>query len=54
MDYIDIGVWRKEIKFIKVSKYSRKEMEEISRIAQVFHLQLVDYNKSTERIKSVR
>lgn len=54
VDYTDVGVLRKEIMFIKVSKCSSRDMEEITRIAQVFHLQLVDYNKTTVLIESVQ
>lgn len=54
VDYTGIGTWRKEIMFIKVSKCSSNDMEEITRIVQVFHLQVVDYKKTTALIESVQ
>lgn len=54
VDYTDIGVWRKELMFIKISKCSTKDMEEISRITQVFNIKIVDYNKTTALIESVQ
>lgn len=54
VDYTDVGVWRKEIMFIKVNKCSSKDMEEITRLAQVFHLQMLDYNKTTVLVESVK
>lgn len=54
VDYTDVSVWRKEVMFIKISKCSSKDMEEITRITQVFHLQIVGSNRTTALIESVK
>lgn len=54
VDYTDIAVLRKEIMFIKISRCTSKDMEEILRIAQVFCLCLVDYNQTTAILESVQ
>lgn len=54
IDYTDIGVCRKEIMFIKINKCSSKDMEEITRLVQVFKLKIMDYNKTTALIESIQ
>ncbi len=45
IDLSDIAVNMKEILFVRVNNCSNEDKEEIFRIAQVFHLNIVDYGK---------
>ncbi len=47
IDLSDLAVNMKEILFMKVNSCTDKDKEEIFRIAQVFELKIVDYNKKT-------
>lgn len=47
IDYTDIPVHMKEILYIKINHCKEADKAEIFRIAQVFHLQIADYNKNT-------
>ena len=44
----------KEILFVKINFCTEKDKEEIFRIAQVFNLKIVDYNKNTILIESLQ
>lgn len=54
MDFTEVPVNMKEILFVKVSSCSEKDKEEIFRIAQVFDLKIVDYNKKTVLLECVQ
>ena len=47
LDFTDLSINMKEILFVKVHSCSEKDKEEAFRIAQVFDLKIVDYNKNT-------
>lgn len=54
IDLTDISINMKEILFVKISCCTEKDKEEIFRIAQVFDLKIVDYNKNTILIECVQ
>lgn len=54
VDYTDVDVHIKELMFVRVSGCSEKEVEEIFRIAQVFHAAVIDYNRDAVLIESVK
>jgi acetolactate synthase-1/3 small subunit len=54
MDFTEVPVNMKEILFVKVTSCSEKDKEEIFRIAQVFDLKIVDYNKKTVLLECVQ
>lgn len=53
LDFTDLAINMKEILFVKVHSCSEKDKEEAFRIAQVFELKIVDYNKNTLLFESV-
>lgn len=54
IDFTDIPIHKKELLFIKVGSCSEKDREEIFRIVQTFNLTVVDYNKNTVLVQSVK
>lgn len=54
IDFTDIAINMKEILYIKISCCNEKDKEEIFRIAQVFELKIVDYNKTTVLLECVQ
>ena len=54
VDITDIPINMKEILYVKISFCTEKDKEEIFRIAQVFDLKIVDYNKNTILIESLQ
>lgn len=54
MDFTEVPVNMKEILFVKVCSCSEKDKEEVFRIAQVFDLKIVDYNKKTVLLECVQ
>ena len=47
LDFTDIPIHMKEIMFVKINSCSEKDKEEAFRIAQVYGVKVVDYNKNT-------
>lgn len=54
VDLTDMAVNMKEILFLKVNSCSEKDKEEIFRIAQVFGIKIIDYNKNTVLLECVQ
>lgn len=54
MDFTEIPINMKELLFIKVSSCNDKDKEEVFRIAKVFDLKIVDYNKNTVLLECVK
>ena len=54
MDFTEIPINMKEILFIKVNSCSEKDKEEIFRVAQVFDLKIIDYNKKSVLVECVQ
>ena len=54
MDFTEIPINMKELLFIKVSSCNDKDKEEVFRIAKVFDLKIVDYNKNTVLLECVQ
>lgn len=54
VDYTDIPIHLKELMFVKMTNCSEREISEIFRIAQVFHVNVVDYNRESVLIESVQ
>lgn len=47
VDYTNIPIHMKEILFVKINSCTEKDKAEVFRIAQVFGIKIVDYNKSS-------
>lgn len=47
IDYTDIPIYMKELLFVRINHCDDTDKVEIFRIAEVFHLKVVDYNKNT-------
>lgn len=54
VDFTNVAIHLKEIMFIKVKNCSAQDMTEIFRIAQVFSLKIIDYNRTTALIECVK
>lgn len=54
VDYTDVAIHMKELMFVKVSRCSEKDMEEIFRISQIFNITVIDYNRDAVLIESVK
>lgn len=54
MDFTEIPINMKELLFIKVSSCNDKDKEEVFRIAKVFDLKIVDYNRNTVLLECVQ
>ena len=54
VDYTDIPIHIKELMFVKISNCTERDVSEIFRIAQVFHVTVIDYNRNTVLIESVQ
>lgn len=54
IDFTDVAIHLKEIMFIKVKNCTAQDMAEIFRMAQVFHLNAIDYNQTDVLIESVK
>lgn len=53
IDFTDAALHMKEILFIKINSCSKPDKEEVFRIAQVFDLDIVDYDRKTVLLESV-
>lgn len=53
VDFTNIPIHMKEILFIKVNKCTQTDKEEIFRIAQVFGIKIIDYDKKTVLLECV-
>jgi len=54
VDFTDIPIIMKEIMFIKVGSCSVADKDEIFHLAQVYNLQVIDYNKKTIMVQCVK
>ena len=54
MDFTEMPVIKKEILFVKINSCSEKDKEEIFRIAKVFSLLVIDYNRNTALLECVQ
>ncbi len=54
VDYTDRTIHIKELMFVKISVCSDKDIEEIFRIAKVFHIAVRDYNQKNVLVESVQ
>lgn len=54
VDYTELPVHMKEVLFVKVSHCSEADKTEAFRIAQVFGLKIIDYNKKTLLMECVQ
>lgn len=54
VDFTETSIHMKEILFVKINSCSEKDKEEIFRIAQVFGLKIVDYNRKTVLLECVQ
>lgn len=54
VDYTDRTIHIKELMFVKISVCSNKDIEEIFRIAKVFHIAVRDYNQKNVLVESVQ
>ncbi len=54
MDFSEVPIHKKELLYIRVNSCSEKDKAEIFRIAQVFSLEVIDYNKSTVIVQCVK
>jgi acetolactate synthase-1/3 small subunit len=54
VDYTDIPTHRKELLFIRVSKCNEQDKTEVFRIANIFGLSIIDYDKNTILLECVQ
>lgn len=54
MDFTEIPINMKELLYVKISSCSEKDKEEIFRVAKVFDLKVVDYNRNTVLLECVQ
>lgn len=54
VDYTDIPIHIKELMFVKITNCTERDISEIFRIAQVFHVTVIDYDRNTVLIESVQ
>lgn len=53
VDYTSVPTYMKEILYVKISSCSEKDKTEIFRLAQVYDLKVIDYNKNTAIVEWV-
>ena len=53
VDYSDVAIHMKELMFVRINGCTDKEIEEIFRIAQIFNVTVIDYNRTSILIESV-
>lgn len=54
VDYTDVAIHMKELMFVKVNGCSKKDIEEIFRISQVFNITVTDCDRDSVLIESVK
>ncbi len=54
IDFSEVPIHKKELLYIRVNKCSEKDKSEIFRIAKVFSLEIIDYDKSSVLIQCVK
>lgn len=54
VDYTDVAIHMKELMFVKVNGCSKKDIEEIFRISQVFNITVIDCDRDSVLIESVK
>ena len=54
VDYTDTPIHIKELMFVKITNCTERDVSEIFRIAQVFHVTVIDYDRNTVLIESVQ
>lgn len=54
VDYTDIPIHIKELLFVKINKCSEDDKSEAFRIAKIFEIKIIDYDKSTVLFECVQ
>ncbi|MCI5502414.1 MAG: acetolactate synthase small subunit [Lachnospiraceae bacterium] len=54
IDFSDVPIHKKELLYIRVNKCSEKDKAEIFRMAKVFSLEIIDYDKSSVIVQCVK
>lgn len=54
VDYTDTPIHMKELMFVKVNHCTKRDAEDLFRIAQVYHVDIIDYCKTTMLLQSVK
>lgn len=54
VDYTDVAIHMKELMFVKISGCSEKDIREVFRISQIFHVPVIDYDRNAVLIESVQ
>ena len=54
VDYTNVAIHEKEFMFVKITNCSEKDIEEIFRIAQVFDIKVIDYDRGVVLVESVK
>ena len=54
IDFSDVPIHKKELLYIRVNKCSEKDKAEIFRMAKVFSLEIIDYDKSSVLVQCVK
>ena len=53
VDYTDIAIHMKELMFVKINNCSDRDVDEIYKISNTFHVSVIDYPPATVLIESV-
>ncbi|MCI9334637.1 MAG: acetolactate synthase small subunit [Lachnospiraceae bacterium] len=54
VDYTDIAIHMKELMFVKINNCSDRDVDEIYKISNTFHVSVIDYSPATVLIESVQ
>lgn len=54
VDYTETPIHMKELMFVKVNIKSEKELTELFRISQIFHVSVIDYNRKAVVLECVQ
>lgn len=54
IDFSEVPIHKKELLFVKVSGCNEKDKSEVFRIARVFSLEIIDYDKNAVLLQSVK
>lgn len=54
VDFTDTPIIMKEVMFVKISSCSMSDKDEIFHLAQVYNLQVIDYNKKTIMVQCLK
>lgn len=54
LDFTDIPIHMKELMFVRINNCSDRDINEIFRISEIFHISVIDYTLSTVLIESIQ